>query len=795
MERSVLLGDVRIIGPLSSGTGHKVMTWDPTTGRIGQVDNLISGVTGDISIDGSGVSSINAGVIVNADINASAAIAWSKMSPLTVSRVMVTDVSGFATTSITTTVFNYIANLSSDAQAQINTKQATIVGAASTVVTSNLSANKAVVSGAGGKIEAHPDTTLTEIGYVHDVTGPIQSQLNTKLTVSLSSPSSGQVIAFDGTNWVNAAAATGNLPVGGTANQYLKKVDGVDYNTTWGTLNLAALGVTASIAEVDFLIGAGANIQGQLNTKLSSALATDNLWVGVAGVATATTDLPTGTTIGSAVIYRVGGTDVVPADGGTGISSYAVGDILYASGATTISKLAGVATGNALISGGVTTAPSWGKIGLTTHVSGTLPIANGGTNITTYTTGDILYASASNVLSKLAVGTNGHVLTLAAGVPTWAAAAGGVSGLTTNRIPYATSATTLGDDSAFTWDATNNTITIGAIRVHSNGGTQNSFIGAFSGNFTLTGTDNACLGANTGFALTSGVGNVLIGASSGDAVTSGSANVAVGFGALGVATTALGNIAIGNQALNLTTGNKNIGIGNIAGANITSGTYNVIIGGDLDAQSATASGQLSIQNIIFGTGNTATGTTISSGSIGIGVTSPTRKFEVAGSVAIQAGSSTGQIARVGGVIQTDTTTTGNVGAGEDTLQTYSVPASTLATDKDTIFGTYSGTFGASLNNKRLRLKFGATTIFDSGALAITAATDWVLEFEIIRTGATTQKCNTRLNTSSGTLSAYADYSTAAETLSGAVTLLLTGEATADNDIVKEMFKLRWEPSE
>lgn len=71
------------------------------------------------------------------------------------------------------------------------------------------------------------------------------------------------------------------------------------------------------------------------------------------------------------------------ANGGTNIASYAVGDLLYASGSTTLSKLADVATGNALISGGVTTAPSWGKIGLTTHVSGILPLANGGTGATT----------------------------------------------------------------------------------------------------------------------------------------------------------------------------------------------------------------------------------------------------------------------------------------------------------------------------------------------------------------------------------------------------------------------------
>jgi hypothetical protein len=69
--------------------------------------------------------------------------------------------------------------------------------------------------------------------------------------------------------------------------------------------------------------------------------------------------------------------------GGTGITSYTIGDILYASDTTTLSALADVATGNALISGGVGVAPSYGKIGLTTHVSGTLPLTNGGLGVTT----------------------------------------------------------------------------------------------------------------------------------------------------------------------------------------------------------------------------------------------------------------------------------------------------------------------------------------------------------------------------------------------------------------------------
>lgn len=88
--------------------------------------------------------------------------------------------------------------------------------------------------------------------------------------------------------------------------------------------------------------------------------------------------------------------------GGTGLGSYTIGDLLYASDSDTLDTLADVATGNALISGGVATAPSWGKIGLTTHVDGVLPVANGGTNISSYAVGDLIYASAATTLSKLA---------------------------------------------------------------------------------------------------------------------------------------------------------------------------------------------------------------------------------------------------------------------------------------------------------------------------------------------------------------------------------------------------------
>ena len=98
-------------------------------------------------------------------------------------------------------------------------------------------------------------------------------------------------------------------------------------------------------------------------------------------------------------IFYCNGTNVVNADtatislpldvtdGGTGLTSYAIGDLIYANSATTMAKLSDVAVGNALLSGGVGAPPQYGKITLTTHVDGILPIANGGTGTANGTDG------------------------------------------------------------------------------------------------------------------------------------------------------------------------------------------------------------------------------------------------------------------------------------------------------------------------------------------------------------------------------------------------------------------------
>lgn len=60
-----------------------------------------------------------------------------------------------------------------------NAKQDAITGGATTILTTDLAANRALGSNVNGKVVVS-DTTFTELGYVHGVTSSIQTQLNSK---------------------------------------------------------------------------------------------------------------------------------------------------------------------------------------------------------------------------------------------------------------------------------------------------------------------------------------------------------------------------------------------------------------------------------------------------------------------------------------------------------------------------------------------------------------------------------------------------------------------------------------
>ena len=147
-------------------------------------------------------------------------------------------------------------------------------------------------------------------------------------------------------------------------------------------------------------------------------------------------------------------TGVLPvANGGTNISSYTVGDLLYADGATSLAKLADVATGNALISGGIGVAPSYGKIGLSTHVSGTLPIGSGGTGVTgTPVNGELLIGNGTGYSLGTLTASTGISVTNGSGTITIANT--GVTSLTAGTnitVSAATGGVTIGTTATPTW--------------------------------------------------------------------------------------------------------------------------------------------------------------------------------------------------------------------------------------------------------------------------------------------------------------------------------------------------------
>lgn len=140
-------------------------------------------------------------------------------------------------------------------------------------------------------------------------------------------------------------------------------------------------------------------------------------------------------------IFTVSGSPVTTSGTLTFTPNNATGDIIYGSGTNTLAYRAIGTTGQHLVvSGGLpvwrdTTAvptsyvSSWsaGTTGFTPStattgavtLAGVLVEANGGTHQSTYATGDLLYASATNTLSKLAIGTTGQKLVVVGGVPVW----------------------------------------------------------------------------------------------------------------------------------------------------------------------------------------------------------------------------------------------------------------------------------------------------------------------------------------------------------------------------------------
>lgn len=98
--------------------------------------------------------------------------------------------------------------------------------------------------------------------------------------------------------------------------------------------------------------------------------------------------------------------------GGTGIGSYTIGDMLFASGATTLSVLTSVAGGSVLISGGVGVAPAWSTTPTVTEyrVSGTKVVGAQGAAVADASGGATIDAEARTAINTLLSRLRAHGL-------------------------------------------------------------------------------------------------------------------------------------------------------------------------------------------------------------------------------------------------------------------------------------------------------------------------------------------------------------------------------------------------
>ena len=145
------------------------------------------------------VSANVSGVEIRRINNIAGAVSTITTADLTADRALISTGGKVAVSGITTTVLDHLGGVTSAIQTQINAAEANIAantifaagiearrvaniaGAISTVVTSDLTASRALVSDGSGKIATLASVTSTELGYV-DATSSIQTQLNAGVT-------------------------------------------------------------------------------------------------------------------------------------------------------------------------------------------------------------------------------------------------------------------------------------------------------------------------------------------------------------------------------------------------------------------------------------------------------------------------------------------------------------------------------------------------------------------------------------------------------------------------------------
>lgn len=140
---------------------------------------------------------------------------------------------------------------------------------------------------------------------------------------------------------------------------------------------------------------------------------------------------------------------------------------------------------------------------------------------------------------------------------------------------------------------------------------------------------------------------------------------------------------------------------------------------------------------------------------------------------------------------------GNVTTGETDLYSDTIPAGQLSANGQKIESEYGGTFVSSgTATREVKIYFGGTVIFDTGALTLGLSSAWTVYTCIMRVSASIIRYSISFTTEGAALSAYtAVGEVTGLTLSGTQIIKITGQAggvgAATNDIVAKIGYVEW----